>query len=250
MPSSAISQARRGTRAAGRNGGSEQGNSVRMAFRRIRDLIVRGHLAPGSRIVEADLASALGVSRTPIRGALHMLQRDGYIVAVSNDSKPRLAVAPLTKDDARELYLMVGALEGVAARHTETLPKGARTALADKLERWNNQLRKLAEAHEADPNYIFDYDTQFHRLIVEATAGTRLRAMHEAIKPQIERYSRLYASVIIDHLGESVQEHEAIIAAIAKGQGAVAEEAVRHNWHHGAERLCKVIVMFGERGRW
>lgn len=243
MPTSATSQAKSSAR-------GEQGNSVRTAFRRIRDLIVRGHLAPGSRIVEADLAQALGVSRTPIRGALHMLQRDGYIVAVSNDSKPRLAVAPLTKDDARELYQMVGALEGLAARRTDALAKGARVQLTEKLERWNNQLRRLAEAHEADPNLIFDYDTQFHRLIVEATAGARLKGMHEAIKPQIERYGRLYATVIIDHLGESVREHEAIIAAIAKGQGEAAEQAVRLNWQHGAERLAKVIVMFGERGRW
>lgn len=229
---------------------TQQGNSVRMAFRRIRDLIVRGHLAPGSRIVEADLAQALGVSRTPIRGALHMLQRDGYIVAVSNDSKPRLAVAPLTKDDARELYQMTGALEGLAALHTTALAKHARMQLTEKLEKWNGQLRRLADAREADPNLIFDYDTSFHRVLVEATAGARLRAAHEAIKPQIERYSRLYASVIIDHLGESVEEHAAIIQAVAKGQGEAAEAGVRLNWHNGAERLCKVIVMFGERGRW
>lgn len=249
MPPPAMPGAKRSPNPAAPSA-AEQGNNVRMAFRRIRDLIVRGHLAPGSRIVEADLAQALGVSRTPIRGALHMLQRDGYIVAVSNDSKPRLAVAPLTKDDARELYQMTGALEGLAALRTGELAKHARTQLAEKLAKWNLQLQRLAEAREADPNLIFDYDTSFHRVLVEATAGARLRAAHEAIKPQIERYSRLYASVIIDHLGESVGEHEVIIQAVAKGQGEAAEAAVRLNWHKGAERLAKVIVMFGERGRW
>ena len=44
-------------------------------------MIVHGRLAPGSRIVEADLTEKLGVSRTPVRAALHLLQKEGYVVA-------------------------------------------------------------------------------------------------------------------------------------------------------------------------
>jgi len=84
-------------------------------FRRLRELIVHGKLAPGSRVIEADLADRLRVSRTPIRAARHRLQQEGYIVVTSiAGSKERLSVAPLTKEDARELYWIVGHLEGSA----------------------------------------------------------------------------------------------------------------------------------------
>ena len=99
----------------------DNGSISENTFSRVRELIVRGKLAPGSRVVEADLAERLGVSRTPIRAALHRLKQEGYIlVATGSGSKARLSVAPLTQDDARELYQIVGHLEGLAARSTET----------------------------------------------------------------------------------------------------------------------------------
>src|SRR5690349_14058794 len=88
---------------------SSRGNSLESSYHQLRELIVRGRVAPGSRLIEAELAARLGVSRTPVRGALNWLQREGYVVVISgHDHKSRLAVAPLTKDDARELYWIVG----------------------------------------------------------------------------------------------------------------------------------------------
>ena len=122
-------------------------NISESAFQRIRDLIVHGKLAPGSRVIEADLANRLGISRTPVRSALHRLRQEGYIVVVSGGgNKARLAVAPLTQDDARELYRIVGHLEGLAARSTAQLEPNARAALVEKLRVCNAGRRELAEA--------------------------------------------------------------------------------------------------------
>ena len=59
---------------------AEHGTSLLTAFREIRELIVHGRLAPGTWILEADLAERLNMSRTPVRGAIHWLQREGYVL--------------------------------------------------------------------------------------------------------------------------------------------------------------------------
>jgi DNA-binding GntR family transcriptional regulator len=88
---------------------------VTTAYGQLRDLIVTGRLRPGARLIETDLALRLGFSRTPIRGALRVLCSEGYVQAVDGGKRTRLVVAPLSAADARELFGIVGALEGMAA---------------------------------------------------------------------------------------------------------------------------------------
>jgi DNA-binding GntR family transcriptional regulator len=92
-----------------------RGDRVTLAYRRLRELIVTGRLAPGSRIIETAVAARLGVSRTPVRAALQRLQQEGYVVVASPGQQSRMAVAPLTQEDAIELFGMVSAVEGLAA---------------------------------------------------------------------------------------------------------------------------------------
>ncbi|MGH9453215.1 MAG: GntR family transcriptional regulator [Terriglobia bacterium] len=234
-----------------RHGSEETRNISEETFHQIRELIVHGKLAPGGRIVEADLADRLGVSRTPIRSALHRLQQEGYIlVGPGSESKAKLSVAPLTREDSQELYSIVGRLEGLAALATASLEAQTRAVVVQKLVDLNEQLRELAMAGHGDPNTIFDLDMGFHQAIIEAGAGARLRSLHAAIKPQTERYWRLYASSILDQLGLSVGEHVLIIENLSNGSAEAAERAVQMNWQNGAERLSRVIATMGERGSW
>jgi len=220
-------------------------------FHQVRELIVHGKLAPGSRVVEADLAERLGVSRTPVRAALYRLQQEGYIrVSSGSGSKAKLTVAPLTQEDARELYAIVGHVEGLAARATAQLEPERREEVVRALKELNEQLREEAVAGRGNPNVIFDLDISFHDKIVDAGAGPRLRALHSAIKPQTERYWRLYASSITDQLTLSVAEHLVIIDGIDRGDPAAAERALQMNWQNGAARLARVITSLGERGSW
>jgi DNA-binding GntR family transcriptional regulator len=122
--------------------------------------------------------------------------------------------------------------------------------LVRRLKAFNAALRELAQAARRDANRIFDLDLNFHRQIVEASAGPRMLALHCEIVPQAERYWRLYASAIVDRLGFSVAEHDQIIRAIGQGDGDSAERRIILNWKNGAERLSKVIASLGERGSW
>src|SRR5918993_399307 len=107
----ATSRSRRSSAARKTPAKDHNGSSVKRAFQELRALIVRGNLPPGAWIVESEIAERLGLSRTPIRGALQWLHREGYVLEHKGTRKARIVVAPLTRDDARELYMMVGHLE-------------------------------------------------------------------------------------------------------------------------------------------
>ena len=227
-----------------------RGASVGRAYDQLRELIVHGRLAPGSRIVESEIAERLHVSRTPARSALHRLRQEGYVTAVDRAKEQRLIVAPLTREDGRELFYIVGQIEGLAAHAGAELPPPARMALVRALRQLNQKLAQAARAAKPDPVRIFDLDTAFHRAYVEGAAGARLLALHDAIKPQAERYARLYTNALLDEIATSVDEHLAVIRTIEAGDPAGAQQAVETNWRNAAARLSRVIGTVGERGTW
>ncbi len=229
---------------------TERRNIVPVVVQQLRDLIVTGKLLPGTWMIEADLAERLGVSRTPIRGALQWLEREGFLVAVHSGSKNRILVAPLTKEDARELYAIIGHLEGLAARLTSQLAAKSRGEVVRRLGALNAGLDELAKARRPAANRIFELDLNFHRTLVEASGGQRLMELHRTTQLQAERYWRLYASAILDKLGQSVREHRLIISAIRTGNADAAEAGSQANWQNGADRLSRVIDALGERGSW
>jgi DNA-binding GntR family transcriptional regulator len=159
-------------------------------------------------------------------------------------------VAPLTEGDAGELYAIIGHLEGLAARKTAQLDLAARSVVIQKLRELNEGLQELGRAGREDPNLIFNLDLSFHQTVVDASAGPRLRRLLRAVKPQAERYWRLYASVIVEKLGLTVNEHSVIIQALEQGDCDRAERAIQTNWLNGAERLFRVIDTVAERGSW
>jgi DNA-binding GntR family transcriptional regulator len=229
---------------------AEHGTSLLMAFREIRELIVHGKLSPGTWILEAELAERLNMSRTPVRGAIQWLQREGYILEHRNVSKSRMIVAPLTKEDANELYLIIGRLEGVAGRGVVNLPAPALKDLCSQLRKLNDRLAAISEGRDENPGEIFELDRNFHRLIIKHGAGERLTTLHKAVEPQAERYWRLYASSIIKDLHLSIQEHERIVQSIESRDADNVDECLKQNWLKGSERLGHVIDIFGERGSW
>jgi DNA-binding GntR family transcriptional regulator len=219
-------------------------------YEQLRTLIVHGRLAPGSRLVETDIATRFQVSRTPVRGALQRLQQEGYIVDSPSMRQSRPTVAPLTQEDATELFDIVGVLEGLSARLAAELPQLRRAALAKEMNGLNLEFKRTAQASRPDHNRLYELDERFHGAYVEAASGSRLRALHHAVKPQAERYERLYVSFLTGEIVTSVREHDAIVAAISAGKPDLAEAAVHSNWHNAASRLSAVIERAGERGRW
>ena len=213
-------------------------------------MIVNGRLAPGSWIIESDLATLLRLSRTPTRAALQWLQHEGYVIERGMGTKSRVMVAPLTLSDARELYAIVGSIEGIAGRNTAALPAAQRKSVVAALKELNAKMVTISKSATPDPVAFADTDTAFHDEIVRSSAGPRLLTIYNGIKPQTDRYWNLYSRLITDDMKTSCAEHAAIIGAINDGDCKATERALEINWSNGAERLGKAILKFGERGSW
>jgi DNA-binding GntR family transcriptional regulator len=148
-------QPRSSSRRAGADHGAatahERLDHVSRAYRELRSLIVWGQLPPGARIAERAVADRLGLSRTPVRSALHRLQQEGLISSVGRGREQRLIVAPLTQDDAREVFFIVGHLEGLAARTAALLPPARRREIVRRLRERVGDMEIVLEPVERIP---------------------------------------------------------------------------------------------------
>lgn len=223
------------------------------AYQRLREQIVTLRLAPGAPLAELDLCRRLGVSRTPVRAALQRLQQEGLVVSAEAGAAARAVVAPLTAEDMRELFLMVGALDGVAARQTAELDLGRRERVVRDLIGVNVRLRQLpAAADGARVSLAQTLDRRFHRCYEAAGAGPRLLAKLDALQARRERYVRVYTEALVHarHIRESLSEHDAIIAALSDGDGDAAERLAAFNHRNAIERYRRIVATLGEQGGW
>jgi DNA-binding GntR family transcriptional regulator len=219
-------------------------------YDRVRALIVRGRLLPGTRVTEADVAQELQVSRTPAREALRRLQQERLLVPTGaiDGAKMRLAVAPMTADEARELYTAAGALEGVIVRNVTEHDADGRVALAAELAKAQAAFRREATKRTPDWDRLFERHHAFHDLLRTRLAGPRLRLLLDGLRPHLDRYEYFYGRLHGTGFEATFEEHDAIVAAVESGRADVAERAVRANWFNGADRLARIVQQAGEAG--
>jgi DNA-binding GntR family transcriptional regulator len=212
---------------------AEPVDNVTRVYNELHTLIVSGQLPPGTRIAERAVVARMGLSRTPVRSALHRLQQEGFVASVGRAGDQRLIVTPLTRGDGREVFLIVGHLEGLAARRPPRYRRPAKEivrrlrAVNRELARRRERRRRLGVVRPRRPV------SRVHR----GRGGPSVVALHRAIKPQSERYARLYVNVA--RRVDVGQEHEAIATAIAKGDPRAAQNAVETNWRNAAVRLAE-----------
>jgi DNA-binding GntR family transcriptional regulator len=211
-------------------------------YRALRDAINEGRLAPDTRLIEDQLALQFRVSRTPIRDAIQRLQQEGYVVTPEGFRHARPVVAPLVESDADELCSLVALHEGHAAAAAARLPTDRRLELVAELVALNESMRREGGSATASHDRLRDIDAAFHHACTHAAAGPRLLALLDVIKPQAERYNRVYANEILPkRIADAAAEHDAIIRALRAGDPESARRAVETNYGHGTAELTHVI---------
>lgn len=200
----------------------------RDAYTLILEAIERGDYRPGDRLVESELADRFGVSRTPIREALQRLETQSML---TRDGRS-LVVAALDHHQMAELYVVRAELEGLAAR------LAARHATPEEV----HVLEEMAAADRAllgDPQALSRANRRFHAQIH--------RASHNAFLIQqldlVHRSMALLAttSLAVEGRGAAaLGEHEAIVAAIARGDGPAAEAALKAHISKAYETRLRV----------
>lgn len=188
------------------------------AYRRLLLEIRAGGLKPGDRLLEADLATRLGISRTPVREAIRQLEADGLVVHV-----PRVgaAVRSLDPGEVTELYEMRSVLEGTAAR------LAARAASAVELDELAGINAEMAAA-QGKPEVLYELNRQFHAALLDA-ARNRYLARSVA---GLQKTLLLLGPTTLE--GEerargAVEEHSAVLEALRAHDEQGAEQAMRRH---------------------
>jgi DNA-binding GntR family transcriptional regulator len=213
--------------------GERDGQNVELVYRRLREAIITGRLGPGEVASQVLLARNLGVSRTPLREAMRLLQREGLVTIQPNR---RVRIARFSFDDAEELYLMRIALEAVAIRIT--IPALGSEDFAE-LEGLLAQMEHYMRAHDLDRMEL--PHRQFHEKFVEA-AGARVTAALRDLFDHAKRYRQSYVTAEPAGFPVRAAEHRAMVAAAAAGD---AERAIERMARHYARTAGVVIRELG-----
>jgi DNA-binding GntR family transcriptional regulator len=191
-----------------------------IAYAGIRRRIVSLALPPGSAVNEAALAAELGVGLAPVRSALRRLAWENLVVIL-----PRRGtlVAELDAADLQEIFELRVELEGLAARLAgERAGEAERESLSALAERTRGALAS------GDQQALIELDRELHGAIAEAAGNTLLAAQLDWLYGHV---LRLW-SVALDQvsaLGASVAEHETVVDAIVRGDGAEAHARMQEH---------------------
>jgi DNA-binding GntR family transcriptional regulator len=209
------------------------GKTIRQkVYEYLRESILSGEIHPGERIVESDIASRIGTSRTPVREALHSLEREGLL-----ESTPRIgyAVTTISESEVSELSGIRLALEDLALRWALEKDSGELMAgLRENVQR----SQKLLEVGEVKA--FIELDAQFHEIISKIADSKQLTEMTQSIRRHMLRY-RIQSIYTAENVARAIAGHKAVLDAIADGDTRKAQKALQDH----IEQSRKDILFFG-----
>lgn len=192
-------------------------------FRSVQAAIVCGDIAPGSKISEPELARTYGISRGPLREAIHRLEGQRLLVRVPHVGA---RVVSLSHSELIELYEIRESLESMACR-----------LAAERMSQTEiDQLRAVLDTHERDEAfqagvgyYQQEGDYDFHYKIIQGSGNQMLVKLLTEELYQLVRMYRIQYSTTPNRPQQAFKEHHSILDAIAAGDGELAELLMRRH---------------------
>lgn len=207
-----------------------------VVFNTLREAILKGDLKPGERLMELQLASQLGVSRTPIREAIRMLEQEGLAVTMPRKGAE---VAKMTLKGMEDVLEVRAALDELASqlaceRMTEAQMERLQARKADfEKSLATGNVKAIAEA-----------DVNFHDVIYEATGNPKLVNMLNNLREQIYRYRVEYLKDEKNY-PKLIEEHEAIYQALIQRNKEAARVSIGEHVENQAIAVKEIIVKQG-----
>jgi DNA-binding GntR family transcriptional regulator len=208
-------------------------NLVDKAVQYLTREILADRLRPNQRISEVAVCQALGISRSPVREALRMLERDGLVKQSGNRG---VVVADITPEEADELYLVHGHLIGLAARLACQRMKGE---ALNTMARMVQKLRQTAD--QGDRHGFLDTRAELERVICERSFSPRLAHLFEVMAYPSARYRAFHVSVP-GYMEEVARCYEGIYQAFSKGDEVDAERFRLRVMEVGRELLRRYFI--------
>ena len=183
-------------------------------YNTIREKILSGYYKENEELKETAVASELGVSRTPVREALRQLELEGLVSIIPNKGA---YVTGITKKDIHDIYIIRSYLEGLCAKWAcENITEAEIEALEEILY--------LSDFHASRGHYdqMVELDNKFHELIYKASGSKILNHVLSDFHQYVERVRKITLSMPY-RAEKSSKEHAAIVEAIKKRDGELAE---------------------------
>lgn len=196
------------------------------AYLQLQQWIIDGTLQPEEKLTDTELATALNLSRTPIREALQLLETQGFVEMFPGKAT---RVTKVDKEDIKELLPPLAALQALAA---ELAIPNLDDELIELLEDTN---RRFAEAIKSgDHSSSLRIDEEFHQYMVHAANNTYITTILNRLQAHVRRQFFHHSLVLTMH---SHDEHVQIIEALKDKDGDKAAQLMKSNWIRTTDEL-------------
>ena len=200
-------------------------------YEKLKQSIVKGDLPPDSRLIESRMANVLGISRTPVREAIHKLEREGLL---RHNPSGGFFVVGLTRSDIEETFGIRSVLESYAARLAAAHHKGEEELdpLEQKIHKYQLHLDR------GDLKALLRINTEFHDLLYALSRSPRLIKMINDLQDQIYRFRQ----VLLKAEGNariSNEDHKLMLKLISKRDLEGVESLVREHILRGQGIVLK-----------
>jgi len=204
-------------------------------FDNLKQAIIRGNIAPGEWLVESHIAQMLGISRTPVREAIHKLERERLI---QHQPRGGFTVLGFNRDDIEETFGIRGILEGYAAR-LATIKHHPRELKV--LEKKAEEFQECLSKKQMDSLPVIN--TEFHELLYALSKSPQLVHIINGLRDQIYRFREI---ILKDrkHAGTSHEDHMLMLKFMRKRDAEGVEKLVRDHILRGQD---VVLTAFGKK---
>ncbi|PIC66711.1 GntR family transcriptional regulator [Sporosarcina sp. P21c] len=199
------------------------------AFSQLQKWIIDGTLQPGEKLNDVELAEALGVSRTPIRESLQLLEVQGFVQMFPGKATQ---VTDVDRESISDLLPPLAALQALSA---ELSIPNLTESIIKKLRETN---KKFALAVEKEDYFqALKTDEKFHQIIVDTANNPYISSMLVSLQAHVRRLF-FHNSIILTE--QSIEEHEQIIDLMSKRNGEQVTKVMRENWLRAIEEFHSI----------
>mgnify|MGYP002725719754 CR=1 FL=1 len=201
-------------------------------FEYLKKSIINQAIEPGARLVESKISDMLGISRTPLREALHKLEREDWIEKTSSGG---FQVVILTKDDIEQTFGIRSVLEAYAAK------LAAENHTARDLVPLEKKILEFKQCLEnEDHEKLQKINTQFHDLLYDLSNSPKLIKMISQLRAQISRFRQIILKQTA-YAHESNEDHFKMLNAIKNRDGDAVEKLVRDHIIKGKTAVLNAL---------
>ncbi|MGG5793160.1 GntR family transcriptional regulator [Bacillus cereus] len=205
-----------------------------LVLNQLQDWIIEGVLQPDEKINDGELAEALGVSRTPVREALQILELSGLVEMIPGQ---KTKITPIKFEDVSIIYETMAGLHSIIGKQALQNITDSDIKLLSEI---NVDFQQSIE--EKNSKRALELDIQFHNTITSIAKNRYIEPFLENMQLHVLRLEYLFFQNFVP-ASQSIKEHHSIIQALQKQNEQQMEQMMSQNWLRPMKEIQKMISM-------